>query len=82
MTKCSFCGNEMTQGTGKMFVYSSGKIDFYCTNRCEKQIHKLHKKPSATKWTKTYHDEHKKGDRIKAEDKKTAPVKKVKVQDE
>ncbi len=72
----------ITQGTGKMFVYSSGKIDFYCTNRCEKQVHKLHKKPSATKWTQTYHDEHKKGERIKAKDKKEAPVKKAKVQEE
>ena len=60
----------ITEGTGKMFVYSSGKIDFYCSNRCEKQVHKLHRKPLATKWTETYHQEHKKGERIKSKDKK------------
>ncbi len=82
MSICSFCGNAIKEGTGKMFVYSSGKIDFYCSNRCEKQVHKLHKKPLATKWTQIYHQEHKKGDRIKSKDKKVAPEKKPKVQEE
>ncbi len=44
-----------------MFVWISGKIDYFCSNRCEKNLLKLHRKPLQTKWTDVYRKEHKKG---------------------
>ncbi len=69
MSKCTFCGNQIKEGTGKMFVYASGKVDYYCSNKCEKNIHKLRRKPLVIKWTETYQTEHKKGTHIKAAEK-------------
>lgn len=50
MPKCSFCKEELEQGTGKMFVWNSGKIDFFCSSKCEKNMMKLGREPSKTKW--------------------------------
>ncbi|MBS3166075.1 hypothetical protein J4444_03045 [Candidatus Woesearchaeota archaeon] len=58
MPKCSFCGEQIERGTGKMFVYVSGKIDYFCTNKCEKNLFKLKHKPLQTKWTAKYREEH------------------------
>ncbi len=54
MAECSFCGKSIVKGTGKMFVYTSGKIARFCTNKCEKNLIKLKRKPLTTKWTKAY----------------------------
>lgn len=54
MAKCTFCGNAIEPGTGKMFIYVNGKIDNYCSNRCEKSVHKLKRKALKTRWTQTY----------------------------
>lgn len=54
MAKCTFCGNAIEPGTGKMFVYVTGKVDYYCSNRCEKNLHKLKRKPLQTRWTQAY----------------------------
>ena len=63
MPKCTFCGNSIKKGTGKMFVYASGKIANFCTNKCEKNLLKLKRKPLKVKWTEEYRKEHKKGDK-------------------
>lgn len=60
MPKCSFCGKSMEKGIGKMFVYVSGKIDFFCSNKCEKNLLKLKRKPLRVKWTEDYRREHRK----------------------
>ncbi|MEM5782605.1 MAG: 50S ribosomal protein L24e, partial [Candidatus Aenigmatarchaeota archaeon] len=36
--KCSFCGNEIEKGTGTMFVKNDGKIFFFCSSKCEKNM--------------------------------------------
>jgi len=36
MTKCTFCGKQITPGTGMMFVEISGKIINYCSSKCRK----------------------------------------------
>ena len=54
MTKCTFCGTQIQNGTGKMFIYISGKIDYFCSKTCEKNLHKLKRKPLQTKWTEAY----------------------------
>lgn len=57
MVKCSFCGYEIEKGTGKMFVYKTGKSVFFCSRKCEKNTLKLKRNPVNLKWTKF----HKKG---------------------
>lgn len=54
MAKCSFCGNIIVKGTGKIFVFKSGKINNFCSNKCEKNMLKLKRKPRKFKWTKYY----------------------------
>ncbi|HLC81713.1 MAG TPA: 50S ribosomal protein L24e [Candidatus Nanoarchaeia archaeon] len=60
MAKCTFCGEQIEKGTGKMFVYISGKIANFCSNKCEKNLLKLKRKPLETRWTQAYRQEHKK----------------------
>ena len=57
MVKCSFCQKSIEKGTGKMFVYASGKIINFCTNKCEKNLLKLKRKPLKVKWTGAYQQE-------------------------
>ena len=66
MPKCTFCGNELTKGTGKRFVHTSGKIDFFCSSKCEKNMLELKRKPLNVRWTQEYRREHKKGINIEA----------------
>jgi large subunit ribosomal protein L24e len=54
MTKCTYCGNEMRQGTGKMFVFKNGKIAHFCSNKCEKNMFKLGRVARDYKWTEFY----------------------------
>ncbi len=63
MPKCTFCGREVEKGTGKMFVFNSGKISHFCSSKCEKNTFKLNRKPLQTKWTEYYRKEHKKGEK-------------------
>lgn len=60
MPKCTFCGNSLIKGKGKMYVYASGKLAYFCTNKCEKNLIKLKRKPLKVKWTEYYRKEHKK----------------------
>lgn len=60
MAKCSFCGVMIKPGTGKMYVYNSGKIDNFCSRTCEKNVLKLKRKPLSTRWTEEYRKENKK----------------------
>jgi len=54
MVKCSFCGNEIEQGTGKIYVQIDGKILNFCSMKCEKNKIKLKRKARKQKWTKKY----------------------------
>ena len=54
MPKCSFCGNDIERGTGKIFVFKSGKIANFCSTKCEKNMLKLGRKSRELKWTKHY----------------------------
>ena len=40
-----------------MFVYNSGKVVNFCSNKCEKNTFKLRRKPLRTKWTEAYRKE-------------------------
>lgn len=48
--KCTFCSNEIEQGTGKMFARNDGKIFYFCSSKCEKNMLKLGRKPANVKW--------------------------------
>jgi large subunit ribosomal protein L24e len=57
MVNCSFCGHALEKGTGKMMVKNDGKILYFCSTKCEKNLLKLRRKPREQKWTKVYRDE-------------------------
>ena len=54
MPICSFCREDIKKGTGKLFVYKTGKQLWFCSNKCEKNMLKLKRKPRETKWTKDF----------------------------
>lgn len=54
MAKCTFCGEEIERATGKTYVKKDGKIQYFCSTKCEKNMHKMKRKPIQTKWSKRY----------------------------
>ena len=50
MAKCSFCSTVIEKGTGKMFVHAQGKIYYFCSTKCEKNLLKLERDPRNFKW--------------------------------
>ncbi len=84
MAKCSFCGLELPKGTGKMYVKKDGKILFFCSRRCEKNLLKLKRVPRETQWTDEYarlHKKDKKGQHYKDKLETKSSVNQEKVQD-
>ncbi len=51
MAKCTFCGNNIERGTGKMYVKKDAKILYFCSSKCEKNHIKLGRKFLETKWS-------------------------------
>ncbi len=49
MAKCSFCSQDLSPGTGKMFVKNDGKIFFYCSKKCERNSN-LKRMPAKVNW--------------------------------
>ena len=54
MVKCTFCGDVLKKGTGKMYVQKDAKILYFCSSKCEKNMLKLKRKPITTRWTKRF----------------------------
>ena len=54
MVECSFCGNEVKPGTGKIYVKDNGQIMNFCKSKCEKNMLKLNRDARKFKWTKFY----------------------------
>jgi len=52
MTSCSFCGNMIERGSGKMFVKSDGSILYFCSRKCEKNEEMRDRK--TVRWTQEY----------------------------
>ncbi|MCJ7606411.1 MAG: 50S ribosomal protein L24e, partial [Thermoplasmata archaeon] len=38
---CTFCGEEIEPGTGRMYVKKDGVIYHFCTSKCYKNLIKL-----------------------------------------
>jgi len=49
--KCSFCGEGLKKGTGKMLAKNDGKVLYFCSSKCEKNLLKLNRVPRTTRWT-------------------------------
>jgi large subunit ribosomal protein L24e len=49
---CSFCGNEIEPGTGKMYVKKDGTIYSFCTHKCYENMIQLRRVPRRTLWTR------------------------------
>ena len=47
---CSYCGDSMEAGTGKMFVKNDGKIFYFCKSKCQKGMLKLGRDPAEVNW--------------------------------
>jgi len=51
LRKCSFCGKEVTSGTGRQFVRNDGSVLYFCSNKCRLNQLKLKRDPRKLKWT-------------------------------
>lgn len=49
---CSFCGNEIEPGTGRMYVKKDGSVYSFCTHKCYKNMIQLRRVPRRTLWTR------------------------------
>jgi len=57
MVRCSFTGDEIAPGTGKMYVRKDGKILYFKDRRAEKNFIKLGRNPRTQKYTRAARDE-------------------------
>ncbi len=55
MALCSFCGKNIPRGTGKMYIKKDGKLFYFCSSKCEKNMIVLKRKPRTTRWTGLFH---------------------------
>ena len=53
MPKCSFCGGNIPEDRGKMFVKNEGRVLWFCNSKCEKNF-RLGRKGKKTGWTETF----------------------------
>src|SRR6266702_6472498 len=51
---CSFCGNEIETGTGKMFIRKDGTVCLFCSHTCQANMLKLGRVPRGTPWTQAF----------------------------
>jgi large subunit ribosomal protein L24e len=53
--KCSFCGNEIPKGRGKMLVRNSGQLLYFCGSKCQKN-QALNRDGKRVRWTKKFEE--------------------------
>ncbi len=53
MAKCSFCGDAIPKGRGKMLVKNDGRILHFCNSKCDKNFH-LGRQGKKTRWTAVF----------------------------
>lgn len=58
--KCTFCGDNIEQGTGKMLVKNDGRIFYYCSSKCEKNMLELKRDSKKVNWIRKSGKEDKK----------------------
>ena len=53
--KCSFCGEPVVTGRGKLFIRNDGRTFYFCTSKCHNNF-RLGRDGKAVRWTKTWAD--------------------------
>ena len=53
---CSFCGEAIEPGTGKIYVKKDGTVYNFCTNKCKKNRIDIGRVPRRTRWTIRYNE--------------------------
>ncbi|HUV24634.1 MAG TPA: 50S ribosomal protein L24e [Methanomassiliicoccales archaeon] len=48
---CSFCGQDIEPGTGRIYVKKDGTVYQFCTSKCYKNMVQLRRVPRRTAWT-------------------------------
>lgn len=88
MVKCSFCGEGIKKGTGKIFVETSGSLRYFCSSKCQKN-YDMKRKPAKVRWVAKKKAEEKapvvKAKKVEAkpvEEKKAEPEKKEEAKSE
>jgi len=51
MRICSFCGEAIDPGTGKMFIRRDGTIFYFCSSKCQNNA-RLGRVPRRVRWTR------------------------------
>jgi large subunit ribosomal protein L24e len=51
---CTFCGDEIEPGTGRMYIKKDGVVYNFCTSKCFKNMVVLGRLPRRTTWTQYY----------------------------
>ena len=51
---CSFCGKKFEKGLGIMYVKTDGKVLYFCSSKCRKNMLILKRNPRKLKWTSFY----------------------------
>jgi large subunit ribosomal protein L24e len=49
--RCSFCGEKLEQGTGKMYVKKDGTVFYFDSNKCYKNMILMKRVARTTAWT-------------------------------
>lgn len=52
--KCTFCGGQIPEGSGKVFVKIDGRVFHYCNSKCQKNFNMGRHAKNIT-WTETAH---------------------------
>lgn len=42
--KCTYCAKEIKKGTGMMYVFRIGTLNYFCSSRCYKSSIKMKRK--------------------------------------
>jgi len=77
---CTFCGDEIEPGTGRMYIKKDGVVFNFCSSKCFKNLVILGRVPRRTTWTQYYAREKEvrmKGGPAPAEAPKAKKVRKV-----
>jgi large subunit ribosomal protein L24e len=51
---CTFCGEEIEPGTGRMYIKKDGIVYNFCTSKCYKNMILMGRVPRRTTWTQYY----------------------------
>lgn len=54
---CTFCGDEIEPGTGRMYIKKDGVVFNFCSSKCFKNLVVLGRVPRRTTWTRYYERE-------------------------